>query len=117
MRWQCMANVIEVQIPWMRYDITMPLMEGRVPIEGVKLVPSQSAPRGTAGVPEPGSPIITGDFGLVELVLNHWGPGIRAGWEIVGLPLFVKRKPVYTFVWCRTEAGINTPKDLEGKRV
>jgi 4,5-dihydroxyphthalate decarboxylase len=112
-----MADEIEVQIPWMRYDITMPLMEGRVPIEGVKLIPSQSAPRGTAGVPEPGSPIATGDFGMVELVLNHWGPGIRAGWAIVGLPLFVKRKPVYTLVWTRAEAGINAPRDLEGKRV
>ena len=28
---------LEVEFPVMRYDITMPLLEGRVPIDGVKL--------------------------------------------------------------------------------
>ncbi len=42
---------------------------------------------------------------------------IEAGWELVGLPLFIKRKPIYTFIFCREDAGINTPKDLEGKRI
>ncbi len=42
---------------------------------------------------------------------------IEAGWELIGLPVFSKRKPVYTFLFCRADRGINSPKDLEGKRI
>jgi hypothetical protein len=35
-------EVIEVEFPVMRYDITLPLLEGRVPIDGVKLKPVKS---------------------------------------------------------------------------
>ncbi|HEX9880275.1 MAG TPA: hypothetical protein VGB25_08795, partial [Candidatus Binatia bacterium] len=41
----------------------------------------------------------------------------EAGWKIIGLPVFSKRKPVYTFLFCRSDAGIETPRDLEGKRI
>ena len=30
-------HVLEIGFPVMRYDITLPLLEGRVPIDGVKL--------------------------------------------------------------------------------
>ena len=99
----------------MRYEITMPLMEGRVPIEGVRLVPSQSAPNGTNVTPD--GPVRSGDFGLVDLNWGNFLPAIEAGWEVTGLPVFSKRKPVYAFAFCRSDAGINSPKDLEGKRV
>lgn len=110
-----MAEEIEVQMPMMRYDITMPLIEGRILIDGVKLAPSRQAPGGTAFGED--SPLKTGEFGLVDLNMGSFLPAIEAGWELVGLPVFSKRKPVLTYVFCRAEAGINSPKDLEGKRV
>ena len=110
-----MAEELEIQIPWLRYDVTLPLMEGRVPIEGVTLVPSRDAPNGT--ILGQDSPLETGDFGLVDLNMANWLPAIEAGWELVGLPVFPKRKHVYTYLFCRAEANIATPKDLEGKRV
>jgi 4,5-dihydroxyphthalate decarboxylase len=110
-----MPDEIEVQIPWMRYEITMPLMEGRVPIDGVRLVPSQSAPNGTNVTPD--GPVASGDFGLVDLNWGNFLPAIESGWEVVGLPVFSKRKPVYGFVFCRADARIASPRDLEGKRV
>ena len=110
-----MANDLEIQIPWMRYDVTLPLIEGRVPIEGIKIVPSRSAPKGTVFGPD--SPLKTGDFGLVDLNMANWLPAIEAGWQLVGLPIFPKRKHLYTYVFCRADAGISDPKDLEGKRV
>jgi len=110
-----MAEELEIQIPWMRYDITLPLIEGRVPIEGVKLAPTRSAPPGTVFGPD--SPLKSGDFGLVDLNMANWLPAMEAGWELVGLPVFSKRKHVYTYLFCRADAGINTPSDLEGKRV
>jgi len=110
-----MAEEIEVQIPWMRYDVTMPLIDGRVSIDGVRLVPNRSTPNGTMIGAD--SPIVTGDFGLVDMNMGNWLPGIEAGWEIAPLPIFSKRKHVYTYVFCRADAGIDTPKDLAGKRV
>jgi 4,5-dihydroxyphthalate decarboxylase len=99
----------------MRYDVTMPLVDGRVQIDGVKLVPSRSAPGAT--IIGPDSPIPTGDFGLIDMNMGNWLPGIEAGWEIAPLPVFSKRKHVYTYLFCRADAGINSPRDLEGKRV
>lgn len=110
-----MAEELEIQIPWMRYDVTLPLIEGRVPIEGVKLAPSRSAPNGTVFSAD--SPLATGDFGLVDLNMANWLPAIESGWELVGLPVFSKRKHLYTYLFCRADSGISTPKDLEGKRV
>jgi 4,5-dihydroxyphthalate decarboxylase len=110
-----MATDLEIQIPWLRYDITVPLLEGRVPIEGVKLVPNRAAPNGTVFGQD--SPLKTGDFGLVDLNMANWMPAIEAGWELVGLPVFPKRKHLYTYLFCRADAGIGTAKDLEGKRV
>jgi len=110
-----MAEELEIQIPWMRYDLTLPLIEGRVPIEGVKLVPNRLAPAGTVFGPD--SPLTTGDFGLVDLNMANWLPAIERDWGLVGLPVFSKRKHIYTYLFCRAGAGINSPKDLEGKRV
>ena len=110
-----MAEELEIQIPWMRYDLTLPLIEGRVPIEGVKLVPNRLAPAGTVFGPD--SPLTTGDFGLVDLNMANWLPAIEGDWGLVGLPVFSKRKHIYTYLFCRAGAGINSPKDLEGKRV
>jgi 4,5-dihydroxyphthalate decarboxylase len=109
------ADEVEVLIPKLRYDITMPLVEGRVPIDGVKLVPSSSAPNGT--VMNADGPLASGDFGLVDLNMGNLLPAIEAGWELIALPVFSKRKPVLTFVFCRADAGIRSPQDLEGKRV
>src|SRR6266581_2091252 len=110
-----MAQEIEVQVPYMRYDITIPFCEGRVEIDGVKLVRSKNPGGGSAFGPD--SPIATGDFGVCDLNIGTLLPGVERGDQMVALPWFSKRKPVYTFVYTRAAANINTPKDLEGKRV
>jgi len=106
---------LEIPVTWMRYDVTMPLIDGRVTVDGVKLVPSRSAPNGT--IIGPDNPIPRGDFGLVDMNMGNWLPGLEAGWEIAPLPVFPKRKHIYTYLFCRADAGIEVPKDLEGKRV
>lgn len=109
------TGVLEVQIPWMRYDVTMPLIEGRVTIDDVKLLPSRGTPNGT--VLPADSPLKSGEFDLCDLNIANWLPAIEAGWELIGLPIFTKRKHLYTYMFCRADGGINSPKDLEGKRV
>ncbi|MGH2365652.1 MAG: hypothetical protein ACRDHX_13505 [Chloroflexota bacterium] len=98
--------------PNFRYDIIRPLVEGRVQIEGVQL--KASGPTEPAGLYEKPR-FREGDFGLLD---SNWGdllPAIAAGWDMVLLPIFIKRKPAYNFLWVRTDRGINAPKDLEGK--
>lgn len=107
------TQTTEVEFPVMRYDITLPLLEGRVPIDGVQLKPVKSSSMINKEDPK----IKSGDFGLMDLNIGYFLPAIEAGWEIVGLPVFSKRKPVYQLIFCHADAGIRAPKDLEGKRI
>ncbi len=107
------SESIEVEFPVMRYDITMPLLEGRIPIEGVKLNPIKVSSMINKEEPK----ISSGNFGLMDLNIGYFLPAIEAGWEIIGLPVFSKRKPVYQLIFCHTDSNIRAPRDLEGKRV
>ncbi|HZT07703.1 MAG TPA: hypothetical protein VFC51_11780 [Chloroflexota bacterium] len=108
-----MKGELELPIANMRYDITLPLFDGRVQIDGVTLKPM----RIPAMIFTEESPYKDGSFGIADLNVMYWLPAIEAGWQIIGLPLWIKRKPVYEYVFCRTDRGIDTPKDLEGKRI
>jgi hypothetical protein len=102
-----LPDEIEIEITPMRYDVTMPLIDGRVTVEGVKLIPSRSAPPGTMFGPD--NPLPRGDFGLVDLNMGSWLPAIEAGWEIAPLPVFSKRKHLHTYLFCRNDVGIRWP--------
>ena len=97
----------------MRYDITLPLLEGRVPIDGVTLNPVKSSSMINKEDPK----LKAGDFGLMDLNIGYFLPAIEAGWEIIGLPVFSKRKPAYQLIFCHADGAIRTPKDLAGKRI
>jgi len=99
--------------PNFRYEIILPLMQGRVSIEGVTLKPS--GPLDSAGYFE-NERFKNGDFGLLD---TNWGdvvPAIDGGWDLICLPVFIKRKPVYNYAWVRADRDINGPMDLEGKK-
>jgi 4,5-dihydroxyphthalate decarboxylase len=91
----------------------MPLLEGRVPIDGVRLKPVKSSSMINKEDPK----LKAGDFGLMDLNIGYFLPAIEAGWEIIGLPVFSKRKPAYQLIFCHADSGIRSPKDLEGKRI
>ncbi len=105
---------VEITFPWLRYDTTLPLLEGRVEIPGVRLNIAPG-PQGST-IPDD-SPLPAGEFDLVDLNLANLLPAIEAGWELVALPVFTKRKSVLNYVFVRKDAGLQTPKDLEGKRI
>jgi 4,5-dihydroxyphthalate decarboxylase len=108
-----MADELEIAFPEMRYDITMPFFEHRVKIDGIALRPAKISSMVFADNPQ----LREGDFGLCDLNLGYFLPAIDAGWQLIGLPVFSKRKPVYPYIFCRADSGINAPKDLEGKRI
>ena len=103
----------EVEFPVMRYDITLPLLEGRVPIEGVTIKPVKASSMINKEDPK----MMAGEFGLMDLNIGYFLPAIEAGWQIIGLPVFSKRKPAYQLIFCHADSGIQSPKDLEGKRI
>jgi 4,5-dihydroxyphthalate decarboxylase len=105
------AAEVELGFPIMRYDVTMPLLEGRVEVPGVRLKPMPTMAMVFGDLPA----LRSGEFGLWDLNLGYLLPAIEAGWELVALPVFCKRKPAYQFIFCRE--GIEAPKDLEGKRI
>ena len=104
---------MELLFPKMRYDHTMPLVDGRVEVPGVTLKVVPTPAMVWQDVPE----LRTGDFGLGDLNAGYWLSAIEAGWELIGLPLFIKRKSVYQYLFVRNDAGIDDPADLAGKRI
>lgn len=104
---------ISVGYASMTYEIVRPLMEGRVQIEGVDLVPVEEL----GPTPTGDSRMKTGDFGLCDLNMGYWLAAIDQGWDITGLPIFVKRKSAHWYMVVRNDRGIGGPKDLEGKRI
>lgn len=104
---------LEIELSQMRYDITMPLFEGRVPIEGVILKPVKSS----SMINQEDAKLKAGDFGLMDLNIGYLLPAVESGWEIVALPVFSKRKPVYQLIFCNSASGIRSAKDLAGKTI
>jgi 4,5-dihydroxyphthalate decarboxylase len=106
---------LEVSVGYasMTYEIVRPLMEGRTSIEGVDLRPIDEL----GPTPTGDSRMKTGDFGICDLNMGYWLAAIDQGWDIVGLPLFVKRKSAYWYMIVRNDRGIAGPKDLEGRRI
>jgi len=104
---------MELKFPLMRYDIVQPLLDGRVIVEGVTFKPFKTSSMVFTDVPQ----LRTGDFDLWELNWGYFLPALEAGWKLIGLPVFPKRKPAYQYIFCRTDAQIHSPKELEGKRV
>ena len=104
---------ISVGYASMTYEIVRPLMEGRVKIEGIELDPVEEL----GPTPTEDSRMKTGDFGLCDLNMGYWLAAIDQGWDIIGLPIFVKRKSAHWYMVVRNDRGIGGPKDLEGKRI
>ncbi len=100
--------------PNFRYDIIQPLIQGRATIAGASLRPS--GPNDLAGFFDKPR-FKDGDFGLLDINMGDVVPAIDAGWDLCCLPVFIKRKPVYNYLWVRADRGIDGPQDLAGKTV
>lgn len=98
--------------PNFRYDILQPLLQGRATIEGATL--RTSGPADLAGFFDQPR-FKAGDFGLLDINMGDVVPAIDAGWDMRCLPVFIKRKPVYNYLWVRADRGIDAPTNLEGK--
>jgi 4,5-dihydroxyphthalate decarboxylase len=95
------------------YDRTRPILDGRVQVQGARIaalaLPSeQTFPRAVARA----------EFDVSELSLSsHLVQLSRGEAQYVALPVFVARAFRHGCIYLRRDAGITTPKDLEGRRV
>jgi len=114
------SDIIEVFLeaqgsqPNFRHDMILPLVQGRVPIDGVSL--TVASVNDTAGIFE-NPRFKNGEFGLLDTNIGDVIPAIDSGWDFVCLPVMIKRKPIYNYLWVRVDRGIHSPKDLEGKLI
>jgi 4,5-dihydroxyphthalate decarboxylase len=95
------------------YDRVRPILDGRVGVAGAKLaavpLPSeQTFPRA----------VTRAEFDVTELSLSSQILQVSRGeGAYVALPVFVARAFRHGCIYLRTEAGIRTPKEMEGRRV
>ena len=95
------------------YDRVRALMDGRVPVAGARIVPvpmpsEQSFPRA----------VTRAEFDVSELSLSsHLLQVSRNEAQYVALPIFVSRAFRHGCIYVRRDAGITTPRDLEGRLV
>lgn len=95
------------------YDRTRALLDGRVGVEGVRVVPvpiasEESFPRAHGRA----------EFDASELSLSsHLLQVGRGDSPYVAIPVFVSRAFRHGAIYLRRDAGIRAPRDLEGRRV
>ena len=95
------------------YDRTRPLLEGRVKVEGVDLEP---VARPTSAL----FPLAVGEapYDVTEMSASSYIlQKARGDSRYLAIPAFVSRAFRHSGYLVRADAGIETPKDLEGKRV
>lgn len=95
------------------YDRVMPVMDGSVPVAGftiapVILKPADLFPR----------VLQKQEFDVSELSLSSYLLQVSRGdCDYIAIPVFTSRAFRHASVYVNTDSGIQTPRDLEGKRV
>jgi 4,5-dihydroxyphthalate decarboxylase len=110
-RWD-MAG-LALSICFWNYDRTMPLVDGRVPIEGCDprfaiLAPEEAFARAFG----------TAEFDVSELSLSNYMSSLsRDDAAYTAIPVFPSRAFRHSTIYVRSDRGIKTPGDLVGKTV
>ena len=96
------------------YDRMLPLYTGEVKPEGIDLrFVVENAPRRLFDQMQGDGPYDLGEMSLSEYICQSSKPD----WPFVALPVFPSRVFRHGFIVVNREAGIASPKDLEGKRI
>ncbi|MDF1591122.1 MAG: ABC transporter substrate-binding protein [Desulfobacterales bacterium] len=94
------------------YDLTRPLVDGRVQPEGIELI-SLTMPS-----PERHWRMIRNrEFDVCEFSMCQYLVSKAKGEPLVAIPVFPHRRFRHSYIFVNAKAGIRKPKDLEGKKV
>jgi 4,5-dihydroxyphthalate decarboxylase len=106
-------TVLNLSIALSDNSRTRGLIEGTVPVEGIRLIPTVVHPSEMFW-----RQLRYGDFDVSEMSLSSIAIATSQGSrDWVGLPVFTMRKFFHTGIVVRKNAGIDKPSDLKGKRV
>jgi 4,5-dihydroxyphthalate decarboxylase len=95
------------------YDRTMPLVDGRVPVEGCSLAVEILRPEITFA-----RAFGTADFDVCELSFSNSVTAIsKGGFPYALVPVFLSRAFRHSAIFVRTDRGIERPEDLRGRIV
>jgi 4,5-dihydroxyphthalate decarboxylase len=92
---------------------TRPIIQGRVQVQGVQLLPTAVHPSEMFW-----RQLRFGDFDISEMSISSLIIAVSRGdkrW--IALPVYTSRRFFHTMIQVREGAGINAPADLKGKRV
>ncbi|MGH7768816.1 MAG: ABC transporter substrate-binding protein [Candidatus Binatia bacterium] len=101
------------------YDRHFPFFDGAVSIDGVDLevlLVGQSEPL-KHGVDRHERMLQKGEFDICELSLSSYLMARSRGMPFTAIPVFPRRLFSMSQMWVRADAGINSPKDLTGRKV
>ena len=104
---------INLSIAFSANPRTWPVLDGRVKVEGVDLVPSVVGPSELFW-----RQLKFADFDVAEMSMSSYMIALSKGDErFVGLPIFTTRRFFHAHILVRRDSGIETPEDLKGRRV
>lgn len=93
------------------YHRTRPLLDGRARPAGI-------APEFHAALPgEACLKPVYEEFDVAEMSLSWYAMARSRGEPVYALPIFPLRMFIHAYIYCRADSGIETPRDLIGKRV
>jgi 4,5-dihydroxyphthalate decarboxylase len=96
------------------YDHTRALVDGSVAIEGVDLKFISVSPPSQIFL----RMLRSEEFDASEMSLSNYLIGLARGdTRFVAIPVFPSRVFRHSYIWINTNAGIQKPQDLKGKRV
>jgi 4,5-dihydroxyphthalate decarboxylase len=101
------------------YDRHVPFFDGTVQPEGIELdvlIVGQSD-RQRDGEERHERMLQKGEFDVAELSLSSYLMAKSRGMPFTAIPVFPRRLFSHSQMWINTDAGINAPKDLIGKKV
>ena len=94
------------------YDLTRPLVDGRVQPEGIELIAL------TMPSPERHWRMIRNrEFDVCEFSMCQYLVSKAKGEPLMAIPVFPHRRFRHSYIFVNAAAGIRKPKDLEGKKV
>jgi 4,5-dihydroxyphthalate decarboxylase len=108
------VNNLAISFACLPYDRLLPILTGEVGVDGAKVKPMPVR----WPVELFSRMLAKTEFDVAEMSITHayvYTAERRA--EFVVLPIFPSRMFRHGFVFVHTDAGIRTPKDLEGRRV
>ena len=105
--------VTKISLACWDYDRALPILNGLVPVEGFEIEPTIVPPGTLFPLAVGEAPYDVTEFSFASYLIQL----SRGECAYIGIPVFLSRAFRHGGIYVRTDSGIETPKDLEGRTV